>query len=38
MVRSLGIEVFRQDETGAVEITVGAAGVELSGFLDDGIK
>ncbi len=34
MVRGLGIEVFRQDVTGAVQITTGEDGVELRAFLD----
>ncbi len=34
MVRGLGIEVLRQDRTGAVEIRVGKEGLKARGFLD----
>lgn len=38
MVRGLGIELLRQDMTGAVEIATGGAEVITRGFLEKGIK
>ena len=38
MVQGLGIEVLRQDQSGAVEIAAGADGVEIREFLNDGFR